>query len=416
MNTPARPKCCLPPRGRSFGRLLCSVSLAVMTLTAGVSDASEGIGSSQQDFTLSGFGTLGAVRTTSNNVEFVRDLSQPRGAGRQWTGLPDSVLGVQANWRIERRVEAVVQVNSRYRPDRSFTPDLAWAYLKYDPFPNLSLRAGRLATEFFMLADSRWVGYSFLPVRPPGDYFWYLPFYSIHGADASLTLPLGESQLRAKVFAGKAHGDVPLADENWNTDGSSMLGSYLEYHRGAWLVRGSYATLRFAHDLPINPVLQKAFGFSLGARELSYLGVAGTTTRYYALGAVYDDGPWQAQLMFNYIDQGSQAFESSVAAYGLLGYRLGAWTPYIGYSGVRSKTRNNATANPVVSYVMQDSHADQRTAFAGVRWDFARNLALKAQWDGIRGSNTSLLPYRRDVRESWGGDMNVFSLSLDFIF
>ena len=128
----------------------------------------------QPAFTLQGFGTLGAARTTSNEVEFVRDLSQPRGASQTWDARVDSVLGLQANWQINPQLEAVAQLVSRYRYDRTFTPEFSWAYLKYEPSPNLSLRAGRLGTEFFMMSDSRLVGYSFLTVRPPGDFFWSL--------------------------------------------------------------------------------------------------------------------------------------------------------------------------------------------------------------------------------------------------
>ena len=114
-----------------------------------------------------------------------------------------------------------------------------------------------------MMADSRWVGYSFLTVRPPGDYFWYLPFYSIHGADAAITVPFGESVFRAKAFYGHSRGSIPLADEQWDISGSPMVGGYLDYQYGAWQVRASYANIHFKRDLPIAPVLNKALGFSL---------------------------------------------------------------------------------------------------------------------------------------------------------
>jgi hypothetical protein len=48
-------------------------------------------------------------------------------------------------------------------------------------------------------------------------------------------------------------------------------------------------------------------------------------------------------------------------------------------------TTGDPLNNSVATYVMQDSHSDQKTTIAGLRWDVARNVALKAQWDGIRG-------------------------------
>lgn len=371
---------------------------------------------SASEFSLRGFATLGMARTGSDDAEFVRDLSQPRGISSHWSGLIDSVLGVQANWQLAPKVEAVVQGVSRYRHDRSFTPTLAWAYLKYDPTPALSLRAGRLGTEFFMQADSRWVGYSFLTVRPVGDYFWYLPFYSIHGADAALSLPVGEAVLRGKAFFGYSQGRIPLAEEQWNIGGSPMLGGYLEWFNGPWHLRASYANIRFHHDLPLSEVLKPQIGRGLTALESDFLATEGSRSHYYALGAMYDNGPWQGQLQLNRIEQGSHSFESSSGGYALLGYRIASLTPYLGYSWVRSQTEGMAPPNLIAAYVVSDSHADQRTTIAGLRWDLARNTALKAQWDGVRGTPTSVFPYRMENRARWNGKLDVYSLTLDFIF
>ena len=43
---------------------------------------------------LQGFGALGAVRTTSNEVEFVRDLSQPRGASQTWDAIRGELTSI----------------------------------------------------------------------------------------------------------------------------------------------------------------------------------------------------------------------------------------------------------------------------------------------------------------------------------
>ena len=389
--------------------------LLVLAGAACLLAASPVFADSESGFSLNGFGTVGLARTTTDDVEFVRDISQPRGVSKDWSPRIDSVLGLQAAWRVTPQFEAVVQATSRYRFDKTFTPEISWAYLKYNPIPNLSLRAGRLGTEFFMMADSRWVGYSFLTVRPPGDYFWYLPFYSIHGADAAITVPFGESVFRAKAFYGHSRGSIPLADEQWDISGSPMVGGYLDYQYGAWQVRASYANIHFKRDLPIAPVLKKALGISLSSQDAAFLATQDTRTHYYSLGLVYDRGPWQAQLMLNHIDQGSNALESSDGGYALVGYRINQVTPYLGYSWVLSKSRGNAPS-AIAAYVMQDSRSDQQTTFAGVRWDVVRNIALKAQWDGIRGDESSLFPYRQDNRARWDGRMDVYSLTMDFLF
>ena len=375
----------------------------------------------ESPFRFQGFGTLGAAKTTTSDVEFVRDLSQARGADDHWTPNIDSVLGIQATWRVNARLEAVVQGMARYGYRGDFSPEIAWAFVKYDPVPNLSLRAGRLGTEFFMMADSRWVGYSFLTVRPPGDYFWYLPFYTIYGGDAAITIPLGEGVVRTKAFYGLSNGRIPLAEEQWDINGSPMIGAYVEYQLGAWQIRGSYANIRFKNDLPVARVLKQSLNYDLTAAQSDFLAARNTRSHYYSLGVVFDQGPWQAQLMLNHIKQGSNVFESSDGGYALIGYRIGKVTPYLGYSWIYSREKTRlVTGNPfedfITNYVMEDAHAEQQTTFAGVRWDVVRNVALKAQWDSIRGVSKSYFPYRQDKRSTWDGSTNVFSLTMDFVF
>lgn len=397
--------------------LLCQVMgnfFAIAILLVQLLVVSPVAANEESAFSLNGFGTLGAARTTGNQAEFVRDLSQPRGTTDHWDARVDSILGLQANWQLTPQLEAVVQATSRYRYDRTFTPEISWAFLKYDPNPQLSLRAGRLGTEFFMLADSRLVGYSYLPVRPPGDFFWYLPFYAIDGVDLAVTVPVGEDVLRGKIYYGVSDANIPLADKQWKIDGSAMAGGYLDYQAGAWLFRLSYANIRFSNDLPIDDVLAAYLPAAQAAQAGQYLTTANTRSHYYSFGAIYDSGPWQFQLMLNKIKQGSNIFQSSDGGYMLAGYRIGPVTPYLGYSWIHSDSRGN-TLNPVVASIMADSHADQNTTMLGARWDFTRNMAIKAQWDAIRGEPASIFPYRRE-QAAWTGKTDVFTVTMDFVF
>ena len=112
---------------------MAGVLVALLLLPSAFAETSD-------EFTLQGFGTAGMARTTTRDVEFVRDLSQPRGISDSWSLQNDSVIGVQGVWRINPQLEAVVQAMSRYSYNGSFNPELSWAYVKYEPTPNLSLR------------------------------------------------------------------------------------------------------------------------------------------------------------------------------------------------------------------------------------------------------------------------------------
>ena len=64
---------------------------------------------------------------------------------------------------------------------------------------------------------------------------------------------------------------------------------------------------------------------------------------------------------------------------------------------------------------MVASAVDQRTYTLGMRWDVQRNVAIKAQWDAIRGTPASIFPFQ-NVKPGWNGRTDVVSLTLDFIF
>lgn len=381
--------------------------------------------------TLHGFGTVGVARSSSGDAEFVRDLSQPQGIkDGQWSGRIDSVLGIQANWQATAELEFVGQVLSRYHYDRSHDPEVMWAFAKWEPDARVSLRAGRIGADFMMLADSRLVGYSYLPVRPSADFFGPLFFSHFDGADASLTLPLGDGLMRGKLFAGRTQEKTSGTPGIWDTSGSPVSGLVIDYMRGAWQFRANTARIRFTNDINTYgmPALLRAAGTALGVPQAlaaaDTLIAKDTTTRFLSLGVVYDEGPLQVQGMLNRIRHESDIFENSRAGYLLAGYRLGAVTPYAGVSRWQTQARHYATGLPDVPFAtlnqsymqfMAASRVDQTTYTLGTRWDVRPNIALKLQWDAIRGNEASRFSFARSDPE-WNGHTDVISAVMDFIF
>lgn len=387
-------------------------------------------------FSLRGFATLGVARSSSDQAEFVRDLSQPKGIKNgQWSGRIDSILGAQANWQATPELELVGQVVSRYRYDESRDPELMWAFAKWEPDARVSVRAGRIGADFMLLADSRLVGYSYLPVRPAADFFGPLFFSHFDGADASLTLPLplllGSGLVRGKLFAGATHEKTSGAPGIWDTGGSPVRGFVLDYLVGPWQFRANAARIRFSHDIKFAPLpdLLRAAGAAIGAPDAMVaadaLTTAGTATRFHSLGIVYDAGPLQVQGMFNRIHHETGAFQNSRAGYLLAGYRLGTVTPYAGVSWWKSAFKPYSTGLPDVEpfaalnrafdYLMVASTADQTTYTLGARWDVRPHVALKLQWDAIRGSAASIFPYGGSA-PGWNGRTDVVSSVVDFVF
>ena len=368
---------------------------------------------------LHGFGTLGMTRTNEDSAQFVRDLTQPNGADTRWTGTVDSVLGLQVNLLFSPSTEGVAQVVSRYHANSSYRPELSWAFLRHDFSPDFSLRAGRLGTEFYMLGDSRLVGYSNISVRPPTDFYGSLVLYYIDGLDINATLPVASGLLKGKLYAGKAAEKEPYAPGIlWNLQGSDLAGGHLDYSSGSWQFRASYAQLRFDQEAPTDTLLQSLGDPLHGQPYLSRvpgMAMAQQGASFSSLGMVYDQGPVNVQLMLNRIKYDSLAYLDSKAAYALVAYRMGAVTPYAGVS--RSVTDDLPSGlDPVTHMLVAHSASDQTTYTVGGRWDLQKNLALKAQLDWIRGQPSAVFLLKGTESGGWGGHLSVFSLALDFVF
>ncbi|MBB1075172.1 hypothetical protein HUU62_12215 [Rhodoferax sp. 4810] len=399
-------------------RKACAAALLSLGLGSPAAQAQDAsAASSSQGISLHGFGTLGLTRANDDNAQLVRDLSQPNGAGNRWTSKVDSLLGLQANIYFNPDTEGVVQVVSRYHADSSYRPEVTWAFVRHDFSPDFSLRVGRLGTEFYMLGDSRLVGYSNLSVRPPPDFYGSLVFSYTDGLDFTLTRPVATGLLKGKLFAGRSPEETPYAPGIiWDLKGSQLVGSYLDYTSGPWQFRASHVRARFNQEMPVDQLVGMPY-----LSMVPEMSMAGQHARFSSLGLVYDQGPLNVQLMLNRIGHDSAAYASSRAAYVMAAYRLGEVTPYLGVSRSVSESPSIPHSpipgvDDVTRSLISQSFTDQTTYTVGARWDLQKNLSLKAQVDAIRGKPSSVFLLKGTGSGLWDGNLTAVSLTLDFVF
>lgn len=383
----------------------------------------------ESDFSLRGFGTLGLVHNNSDDAGFTRDINQPVGVKGGTSGHTDSRFGLQFSYRPNDTLETTAQVVSHYNFEGKYSPDLAWGFIKYSPSEQLELRAGRLGWDVYMLADSRDVGYSYLWVRPPVEYYGLLQFSKLNGADLVLRKPLGEGLLWGKLFAGEAADKFAIDEDSYaDVSGSQLVGGHINYQHSDWQFRLGYTHLELGYDIKGdfgdliemleasgNPVLG---GIAEGA-------TADATYHFMSAGIALDRGPLQSQLMYTFLDSESDMVPNFHSGYLSLGYRLGDWTPYITFSIIEAQSQNRATspqASPLPpSFGTPDldglNYPGQHTLSLGARYDFLPNMALKFQVDrsNVRREGRQWILWR-EVEADWNGRATVFSATLDFVF
>ena len=327
-----------------FGWQVLRTALPILALLFAAPIALAETGLLPPGLEISGFGTLGAMQTNTDQVEVTRDQSQQHGATDSLSLKQDSLIGLQAYYKANESLDFVVQGVSRYGPHASYRPELMAAFGRYAITPNFGIRAGRIGTEFYMLADSRLVGYSYLTVRPPREIFATLPFQYLDGADFTASAPVADGILKGRVFLGQSGEEAPAAGDFLDLSESPLTGAYLDYQTGHWQWRLTYAQIKFKDDIPGFIGTLRTTLSQVGTPEAAAAGEAislkDTASRFYSLGAVYDQGPLQVQGMVVEMQHDSAIYQDSLGAYVVAGYRIGQFTPYAGVAWIRSQAKH----------------------------------------------------------------------------
>lgn len=419
----------------TFGRYSASTLLALGMAGAAhaqdVSTASAMADGASRTWSISGFGTFGAARSSERQADYTTTILKPNGTGvsHAWSTDVDTRAGVQLDVSLNRRWSAVVQLVSEQRLDNTYRPQVEWANIKYQATPELALRVGRIALPMFLTAEYRNVGYAYPWVRPPVEGYSSLPVFASDGVDATLRWHLGDVRNATQVLFG--HNKPPLVGP-YRADVRGLFGISNSSDWGAFNMRVNYIRANLTTN-----VGEELFD------ALDAFGPAGQAlTRRYAVdhkvvsmanaGVNYDPGSW-----FLIAEAGFTRTPSFLGktrnAYVSAGWRWRGLTPYAAYSRVRAAGATSDHGLPLEglppAYAVPAAYLNdalnsllstipqQTSAGAGLRWDLRASMALKFQYDRVKpvyGSRGTLLNPTPDFRS--GRPFHVASVTLDYLY
>lgn len=379
-------------------------------------------------FTFRGFGTIGATTHDADGIEFRRTNGQAQGTKADDLDLGvDSIAGAQIDVRLGSSFDVVVQGVTKQRSDGGWSPRISQGFLRYSPDESLVLRAGRIGYDIYLLAESRQVGYSYLPVRPSPEFYGQITNDDIDGADVAYTRRLGPGLFRARLFGGGSNGELAFEYGVQKDATQDIYGGTLDYIHHGWTWR--IAAVQFYYDagedIPMLIAGLRSTGFAGALAVADDLDHDRYLSQGVQLGMAYDDGPMLAQILYGLVGSDSIVGPQFRKIYGLFGYRLGNWTPYL--SHVRSEDRDAvhdaglpdipqlAPLNAAVTQIQEATRSTQYTTTLGVRYDLSSHIAFKFQVDHTKVRDTSLyLDYRSNAGTPY--DMTVLAASVDFVF
>lgn len=391
---------------------------------------------------LSGFGTIGAVRTSTDDVDFVTPGQPGDGATKAgFSFSPDTKLGVQADYRVNSMFSATLQVLTKENGKGNWNPSPEWAFVKAQITPSISARVGRMGAPFFMISDFRDVNYANLWVRPPLEVYGQVPINNFDGADLSYKTDIGSTTLTSTVFAGPSiayyeQSKIKLSNQvGFNT--TAEIGGNLT-------VRLGYARSKLSIDSDQLPAVSAAYralapaaiAGGLSSNDLLYFADQIATQKarssFLGLGATWDQGDWI--LSGEFTKRRSDSYVPDTTGwYASVGYRVGKFTPfaYLSRTQIDSQPANPIPANVSAggytvsmrtasaygTAILDSGNIAQKSVALGVRWDAFKNTAIKAQVESLKPESSTGLMYdstsTANVRDK---RINVLSLSVDFVF
>lgn len=414
-------------------------ALALAVLAAGVAGAAEN-DSQLAPWRLSGYGTLSYSRDDRSDLAAIRDFTQ-RPANGQNTGATwrlDSRLGLQLAYRFAPQVEGVLQAVARDQINNSVGNSVDLAYLDFQLGANRAARLGRIGYAPFLMSDHRNLGYAYPWVRPPREFYSWIPIFSLDGGELSHDFFHDDGRWRLRAQFGRSGFDIPMGSDTFVFKADQLWSLALSHQRGPWRLQAGVSGFRSRDEASPLAALHDGLeqlaalnlpGISAEAAQLRRdTAFGGVRVRYYTLGAAYDDGSWLGQAELGYSKTSSAIATASRSGYLAVGRRFGDWLPYLLLSASRPDKSAPAPASDwatigqagfqTIAYSIANStRQDQETLSLGSRWDFNSRAALKLQWDHSRIHPLGYaLWFRSPETNSRASTVNLLTVSLDFVF
>ncbi|MBF0228395.1 MAG: hypothetical protein HQK63_02190 [Desulfamplus sp.] len=394
---------------------------------------------------LNGYGTISNTYDDNDKMSPFRDVSRSsigfNSFDENSTWRLDSRLGLQAHYRFSQKVDFVLQGVMRDKSDPDFYNSIESAHLGLRPVPEIFIRLGRFSYDAFMMSDIRNTGYAYLWVRPPLEFYNWIPIFCLDGADASYSINLDDSQWSLRIQYGSNEMKVPMGEDQYSFETDDVLTLTLSGHSGPLTLKAGYS--QFSPNKEVNAFLPLHKGLETIAQATSEtmpdISKEASSLRnniyfqeskitYMTLGASYDDGTWVAQAEIGKSTSEGDIIPNGKMGYISVGYRVGDFTPYLVFRAIQPNTNLHEPSSDwsligqealqsQAIYIANSTRMEQHSYSLGLRWDFTNQAALKFQWDnnhidpygyGLWWREIELLPENTTI--------NLYTLSWEFVF
>lgn len=393
------------PQLRRLAMLLCAMGMGSWAAP------------SQADvqYKFSGFGTLAGAVTNNDDTEFRTSVTQPQGPTKRLDLGVDSRLAAQGSAIFGNGVTLTAQVLGARKGEDDFNMGFEWLYVQYTGIDGLDLKAGRVVLPAFLVSDSRLVGYTTPWLRVPPLAYAMMPLSNVDGEQVTYRHAIGPAIASVQVTHGQSNGpsyntsEVDLSVFSLGTyyqpsvaqgEARNVLGLNATLEWGDWTFRVSQVKDDSTISLTVtNPPPIVGFAGPTSLQVLRF------KDKFTGLGLQYDDG--NLVVMAENVKRSTKNEKVQLASswYVGAGYRFDSIMPYVVVSQYKE------------TYVYRNAPLPPKTTglALGARYDFASNLALKAEWAQYKNNSSYIFTDAKSPAVA-NKKINVMSVALDFVF
>jgi hypothetical protein len=381
----------------------------------------------------SGFATLGAVLSDSDHHGYRKDVSSDEAV---YSGEIDfkqhSLLGLQADWSISSKFDAVYQGVLRDLAEPSLDRYTTLAFLRYEVNTNWSVRAGRTAPDLFLLTEYRDVDFSYVWATAPNEIYGIIPYRSIDGVDVTYSQRALGGVFKTKLFTGSSEAEVSSTSTVETIKIEDIIGISLSFDHFDWLVQAKHSQMKIGNEPQSN-----TFGIDYISKVPDFLWpnsdifaksllMTGKEINYSSLSSQYRWKSWLASAEWSRISSDSDVIPTINSGYTSLSYQINAHQFYGVYAFTNANTyvfdepgvNEQALAEVIegTTYLMNFYAANQQTISLGWRWDITNNIASSLQWNFTKIEEAGSILWLNTSVHNEAEEVNTLLLTLSMVF
>lgn len=344
------------------------------------------------DLEISGFGRIVAGYLNDENAAY-------EGYENSVSISQQSLVALQADYALTESLSMTAQLLAHSGDGRD--SGLEWLYLNYQPDAHWGIKAGRLRTPFFRYSEIIDVGFAYPWITPPQQLYSGSLFTNYDGVNVTYQYAFEAFQLTLDAYTGSSEEDVNIAGQDAAFDIGNITGVIAQIQRNNLQFRASYSEAEEINvDIPefmqFRQILRNS-GFGENADALQFNG----SGRGLLLGINYDSVDFFGVAEYIRIRSSIQTVPHTDSYYVSLGYNFYPFQAYVMVA--RSDSEYGIADNQIplgVNPVFDQLHFGYETIVnelpldnldsysLGGRWDFAANMALKAEITWLDGEPT----------------------------